>query len=61
MFLFLLRFYHAALFSHGITPLRAVSATRLTPDTSVHTVCCIITQEGSTFPKGNVFFIRSTG
>lgn len=30
------------------------------PDRSVHTVCCIITQEGSTFLKCNVFFI-STG
>lgn len=57
----LLCFYHAALFSHGITPLHAVSATRLTSDTSLHTVCCIITQESSTFLKLNVFFIRSTG
>lgn len=47
--------YHAALFPCGIAPPRAVSATRLTPDTSLHTVCCMITREGSTFPKLNVF------
>lgn len=40
---YLLHFYHTALFSHGIAPLRAVSATRLTSDASVQAVCCITT------------------